>query len=141
MTVCWCACASVCYAHVQETVDELFELLSSRQQDWQQLRTWVRQLQQHEQQQQEQQQQAAQEQPTQQQAPSLQDLQAADGVSAVAAADPEVLQLIQELNAPQQQQAQAAGASSSKGKGGKNPVSVARRSIRRMLKPLAVAKL
>jgi hypothetical protein len=76
--------------------------------------------------------------------PSLQDLQAADGVSAVAAADPEVLRLIQELNAPQQQQGQAAGgssSSSSKGKGGKSPASVARRSIRRMLKPLALDKL
>lgn len=130
-----------CWLCVQDVVEELFELLSTRQQDWKQIRTWVRQLQQHEQQRQEQQ----QGQPEQHQQQVVQQVQGApaaqsDSVSAVAAQDPEVLQLIQELNASQQQ-AQTSSSSKSKGKSSKSPAATARRSIRRMLKPLALDRL
>jgi hypothetical protein len=134
--------ATVLLLYSQEVVDELFEVLSSKQQDWQQLRAWVRTLQQHEQQQQEQQQQLdLQHWPQQLQIPP--DAQQ-ESVAAVAVQDPEVLQLIQELNAPQQVKQPGSGSGSSsksKGKGGKSPASVARRSIRRMLKPLALGRL
>ncbi|KAF8058125.1 SPBPB2B2.09c [Scenedesmus sp. PABB004] len=125
----------------QEVVDELHQLLQESAQDWQQLRTWVRQVQQHRQQQEQQQQ--------------AQQAAAADGSSGssaaddavellgpdvvAAAVDPEVVALMQEL-AQQRQQRPAS-------RGGKRPksesaaaASAARRSIRKLLKPMAVAR-
>jgi hypothetical protein len=135
---------------LQEVVGEVYGLLQERNLDWQQLRTWVRQLQQA---QQEQQQQQAQ---SQQQlsgssssdseggswsvaAGSGQTAAAAEGgvaVQQLSVPDPEVQQLMLELAGKQQQPARQGKAAKGQGK---SPSALARRSIHNMLKPLATA--
>uniref|UniRef100_A0A383VF57 Uncharacterized protein n=1 Tax=Tetradesmus obliquus TaxID=3088 RepID=A0A383VF57_TETOB len=112
----------------QEVVDEVYGLLQAKGQDWQQLRILVRQLQQAQQQQQQQQQQISSS--SSSAGDSSSDEAAAGEVQQVAVQDPEVQQLMQELAGKQQSRA-ARGP-------GKSPSAVARRSIRNMLKPLAV---
>jgi hypothetical protein len=126
----------------------VYGLLQARCQDWQQLRTWVRQLQQAQQQQQQQQEQQLVQRQQQlgsgDESSSWGDAAGGSQVAAAAAAagevqqvavqDSEVQQLILELAGKQQQPGKQ-----SKPAKGKSPAAVARRSIRNMLKPLAVA--
>jgi hypothetical protein len=121
----------------------VYGLLQARGQDWQQLRVWVRQLQQAQQQQQEQQLAQSQQQLSSSSSDKSSSWGDAAGSSYVAAAgevqqvavqDPEVQQLMLELAGKQQQPGKQ-----SKPAKGKSPAAVARRSIRNMLKPLAVA--
>eukprot|EP00882_Tetradesmus_deserticola_P020222 GHRQ01021802.1.p1 GENE.GHRQ01021802.1~~GHRQ01021802.1.p1 ORF type:complete len:159 (+),score=90.54 GHRQ01021802.1:1505-1981(+) len=125
----------------QEVVEEVYGLLQERSSDWQQLRTWVRQLQQAQQEQQQQQTQSQQQLSSSSgSGGSNQDAAAAAGgmgVQQLAVQDPEVQQLILELAGKQQQQPAAQG-KATKGQG-KSPSAVARRSIRNMLSPLAIA--
>jgi hypothetical protein len=135
--------------HLQEVVEEVYGLLQERNSDWQQLRTWVRQLQQAQQEQQQQQQPQSQEQLNDSssdsegggwgvaagssQTPAI----AAAGdatVQQLAVHDFEVQQLMLELAEKQP----AKQGKAAKGQG-KSPSALARRSIRNMLKPLAIA--
>jgi hypothetical protein len=129
----------------QEVVAEVYGLLQERNLDWQQLRTLVRQLQQAQQQQQQQQQAQSQQQLSGSSssssdgdgwsvaAGSSRTTAAAEG--GVAVPDPEVQQLMLELAGKQQQPTKQGKAA----KQGKSPSTLARRSIRNMLKPLATA--
>jgi ABC-type uncharacterized transport system ATPase subunit len=132
----------------QEVMDELFEALQAKQQDMQQLRTWVRQLQLQQQQRGEEQLEQQQQELEQQQRaeaswPAVSvPVQQREGAedAGIAVQDPEVLQLIHELN---QGRAEGglAGSSKPKGKAGKSPAAAARRSLRRVLKSLALEQL
>eukprot|EP00879_Flechtneria_rotunda_P032954 GHRR01036454.1.p1 GENE.GHRR01036454.1~~GHRR01036454.1.p1 ORF type:complete len:205 (+),score=92.28 GHRR01036454.1:324-938(+) len=133
----------------QEVVDEVYQLLQDNKLDWQQMRVWMRQAQQHRQQErqqaQPQQQQAVLQQQEHQQLALIQqapgmddgsrpptDTNAQQNNQIAVVHDPEVLQLIQQLAQKRQQpQTQLKKTNSSNGK-------TALRSMRRMLKPLAV---
>ncbi|KAF6261016.1 hypothetical protein COO60DRAFT_818594 [Scenedesmus sp. NREL 46B-D3] len=140
----------------QEVVEEVYGLLQERNLDWQQLRTWLRQLQQAQQQQQQQQQVQSQHLGgssssssssegggdqsvvvgSSQVATEVAAAAAMGGVQQLAVQDPEVQQLMLELAGNQQQLAKPGKAAKGQGK---SPSAVARRSIRNMLKPLAVS--
>lgn len=117
----------------------MYDLLEDRQQEWQHLRTWVRQVQHYQQQQQQ----------TQELLPPAAEQEGAGQVdshgslggevqvqgldTADAAAD---LEAVQVLSQREQQLGK-----SSKGSSGKNSAAAARKSIRRLLRPLALKQL
>lgn len=123
---------------LQDVVDEVYQLLQQHNLDWQQLRTWVRQLQQQKEGQQQPQQQVGAD-TASSSSGSSSDSDATDSIQEAAVAalhvqDDEVRQLMLELA----QQPQRKQGSTTKGRGQSSVVTAARRSIRKMLKPLAV---
>lgn len=112
----------------------------------QQVRIWVRQLQQQQQQREQEQLERQQQQQQQLEAsqapasiPALQ--QAGIEVAESAAEDQEVLQLIQELNQGAAEGGPGSSSSNAKVKAGKSPAAAARRSLRPMLKSLALERV
>lgn len=135
----------VCY-HVQDINHEVYQLLQQHGLDWQQLRTWVRQLQQHKQQLQTEPQLPAAALAGCQSSSSSSGSEADDSdslheaaVAALHVQDDEVRGLMLELAQQQQFKRRQRQGTAGGGQGqSSTSVTAARRSIRRLLKPLAV---